>query len=81
MCRLRPPFLRTVSWRAGRPETAGYPFDLPCLNDGFRLRFEEPVTVSTGENRAGKSTLLQAMPSISAWDPASLKNGGSRPFD
>ena len=43
------------------PTTAAYPFDLPIIRQTDALAFPTPVTVFTGENGTGKSTLLKAI--------------------
>ncbi|MEO0761540.1 MAG: ATP-binding protein [Pseudomonadota bacterium] len=62
--RLPAPFLRHVGLRedAGMGR-GGYPFDQPWLK-GLDLEFTTPVTVITGENGTGKSTLIEAIASM-----------------
>ena len=43
------------------PTRNAYPFNLPVLQHTDVLEFPSPVTVFTGENGTGKSTLLQAV--------------------
>jgi predicted ATPase len=59
---LRPPFLKDLVWRDPPADRTVYPFSLPCLaEDGFRIAFEAPLAVFSGENGSGKSTLLEAI--------------------
>ncbi|MEL6265371.1 MAG: AAA family ATPase [Pseudomonadota bacterium] len=68
--RLPAPFLRHVGLRedAGMGR-GGYPFDQPWLK-GLDLAFTTPVTVITGENGTGKSTLIEAIAALAGYDPA-----------
>jgi len=43
------------------PTTEAYPFNLPILQKTLMLEFQNPVTIFTGENGTGKSTLLRAL--------------------
>ena len=43
------------------PTTEAYPFNLPIVRQTDTIAFPTPVTVFTGENGTGKSTLLQAI--------------------
>lgn len=73
--KLPAPYLRRVSIRPeGLEGKAGYPFDMPWLDEDFELRFTTPVTVIVGENGAGKSTLIEALAASAGFDEA----GGSR---
>jgi predicted ATPase len=57
---LRPPFLKQLSFNRskGGGEEA-YPFSVPLFRKSFNLSFSQPVTIFTGENGTGKSTLLE----------------------
>jgi len=44
------------------PTTDAYPFNLPIIQHTPAIDFPAPVTVFTGENGTGKSTLLQGQP-------------------
>jgi predicted ATPase len=70
--RLDPPYLRRV-WldrdRITAPEA--YPFCLPLFRDpDFELVFDRPLTVLTGENGVGKSTLLEGIAGLAGYDEA-----------
>ena len=43
------------------PTTEAYPFNLPIIRQTDTIAFPTPVTVFTGENGTGKSTLLKAL--------------------
>ncbi len=43
------------------PTTDAYPFNLPVIRQTAALELPAPVTVFTGENGTGKSTLLKAL--------------------
>ena len=43
------------------PTKENYPFNLEIFNNTESLVFESPVTIFTGENGTGKSTLLEAL--------------------
>ena len=43
------------------PTTDAYPFNLPIIQHTGAIDFPAPVTVFTGENGTGKSTLLKAL--------------------
>ncbi|MBC2713062.1 MAG: AAA family ATPase [Desulfosarcina sp.] len=43
------------------PATDAYPFNLPIIQHTNTIDFTSPVTVFTGENGTGKSTLLKAL--------------------
>ena len=58
-----------------------YPFCLPLFTDpDFELIFERPVTILTGENGVGKSTLLEGIASLAGYDEAG-GGKGYRPVD
>lgn len=59
----------------------GYPFTLPWLQSGeFELTFTTPVTIICGENGTGKSTLIEAIASLSGYDESG-GGKGYRPVD
>ena len=68
--RLDPPYLRRIwlDWsRIATPEA--YPFCLPLFRDPeFELAFERPLTILTGENGVGKSTLLEGIAGLAGFD-------------
>lgn len=69
--RLPAPFLRTIWLTPGKNiDRDRYPFNLPWLGPGFRLGFEQPVTIIVGENGTGKSTLIEAIAAIAGYDEA-----------
>ncbi|HEX9997787.1 MAG TPA: AAA family ATPase [Abditibacterium sp.] len=51
--------LRSISVRPN--DKSGFPFNLTLVRDFAPLQLESPVTFFTGENRTGKSTLLEAI--------------------
>lgn len=55
------PFLREVSIKEGLLPSHEYPFSIPALRAGFRLRLRRKVTLFVGENGSGKSTLLEGI--------------------
>jgi predicted ATPase len=68
----------------------GFPFDLPALAAVEEIRLDQPVTMLAGENRTGKSTVLEAVAaaigfadegaSSSGWASSRLSRGpSSRP--
>lgn len=79
--RLPAPFLRRVSWLDGggaRPDC--YPFTLPLFdNPDWEVEFDGPVTIITGENGCGKSTLIEALAALAGFD-ATGGSSGHRPF-
>ena len=40
---------------------AGFPFDVPAVQDVERLRLDAPITLLAGDNGTGKSTLIEAI--------------------
>ncbi len=54
---LKAPFLKSVRLDAGLGN--GYPFTIPVLMNGIDLKFTFPITIISGENGTGKSTLLE----------------------
>lgn len=76
------PFLQRLALLNDKiAEKAGYPFDLPWLQDeDFELRFTTPVTIIVGENGTGKSTLIEAIAALSGYDEAG-GGKGYRPVD
>ena len=64
------PFLRRITLLPDQMG-AGYPFDLPFLKDpDFALHFTQPVTIITGENGTGKSTLIEAIGALAGYNEA-----------
>ena len=43
------------------PTTEAFPFNLPIVRNTAAIDFPTPVTLFTGENGTGKSTLLKAL--------------------
>lgn len=81
MTRLPAPFLRRISLLVDRiPGRDRYPFNLPWLSGDFELDFTTPVTIITGENGTGKSTLVEAIAALSGYDEAG-GGKGYRPLD
>ena len=80
--KLPAPFLKRLRVIDGAlDETKGYPFDLPWLQGGgFEFEFLQPVTIFTGENGVGKSTLVEAIAAICGFDEAGGAKG-YRPVD
>ena len=79
---LMAPYLRRI-WldRARIVSSEAYPFCLPLfLDPDFELVFERPVTILTGENGVGKSTLLEGIASLAGYDEAG-GGKGYRPVD
>jgi len=56
---------------------ADYPFSIPAIGNLDQIRFEQPVTFFIGENRSGKSTLLESIAVAWGLNP----EGGSRNFN
>jgi predicted ATPase len=52
--------LREVIFPANQ-QGRGFPFDLPVLQDCWKIQFANPVTFFVGENGSGKSTILEAI--------------------
>lgn len=80
--RLTAPYLKRI-WldRARIASPEAYPFCLPLfLDPEFELVFERPVTILTGENGVGKSTLLEGIASLAGYDEAG-GGKGYRPVD
>lgn len=76
------PYLRRIAW--ARPDEARprhYPFTLPFLKDpDWGIDFATPVTIITGENGAGKSTIIEAPAALAGYDEAG-GGKGYRPVD
>ena len=57
---LKSPFLKKLSFdRSKADDEDSYPFTVPIFKKNFSLNFSNPVTIFTGENGTGKSTLLE----------------------
>lgn len=72
-------FVRWVELDAAGIETAGYPFGLPvvaALREFGRLVLDPGVTLLTGDNGTGKSTLVEAVAVAAGFNP----EGGSKSF-
>jgi predicted ATPase len=62
MSGIEPPFLRSMMLKPGVRRRAEYPFSIDLLNnDDLRIDFRGPLTMFTGENGTGKSTLLEVI--------------------
>src|ERR1700732_4481829 len=61
-------------------DRAAYPVCLPFLRDAFELDFDRPITIIVGENRTGKSTLLEGIAVLAGYDEAGGAKG-YRPVD
>lgn len=53
------PFLSNIN--CAIPHGNSYPFNIPSLKNGIKLRLSHNVTFFVGENGSGKSTLLEAL--------------------
>lgn len=53
--------IRSIKLKKDIKEKKGYPFDLPVVRNFSELTFKNNVTIITGENGIGKSTLLEAV--------------------
>ena len=54
-----------------------YPFSIPAVRECGAFSLQSPVTIFTGENGSGKSTILEAIAIAAGFNP----EGGSRPKD
>jgi predicted ATPase len=54
-------YLQSVRLKRGQRLPAGYPFELPLVQQLEAMTFDAPVTFFVGENGAGKSTMLEAI--------------------
>ncbi len=63
------PYLQRIILLEERMGTrSSYPMNLPWADpDLFELRFEQPVTIVTGENGSGKSTLIEGIAALSGY--------------
>ena len=68
-------FIQSV-WFELPEEKRGYPFDIEAVAECGKIELEEPVTILTGENGSGKSTILEAIAVAAGFNP----EGGSRNF-
>jgi predicted ATPase len=55
------PFLTHIQIDVSGRNMAEFPYNIPCLKDGLRLKLEHNVTFFVGENGTGKSTVLEAI--------------------
>jgi predicted ATPase len=79
--RLPAPYLRRIWLEPSRiADRTAYPFCLPFLHDDFELSFERPITIISGENGTGKSTLLEGIAVLAGYDEAG-GGKGYRPVD
>src|ERR1044072_8452138 len=53
--------LRSIDIKPAARELEGFPFGLPIVNKFKEIKFRSPVTFLVGENRSGKSTVLEAL--------------------
>ena len=53
-----------------------YPFSIPAVRECGEIKFSSPVTIFTGENGSGKSTILEAIAVAAGFNP----EGGSKNF-
>ena len=53
-----------------------YPFSIPAVQECGEIKFSSPVTIFTGENGSGKSTILEAIAVAAGFNP----EGGSKNF-
>jgi predicted ATPase len=60
------PYLAGVQRDAGWG--AGFPFDLPAVDDIEALQLDAPVTFLVGENGSGKSTIIEALARLMQFD-------------
>lgn len=58
------------------PGGAGYPFELPAVQNLDALQFRRPVSFFIGENGSGKSTILEGLAVCMGFNP----EGGSQNF-
>ena len=66
------------------PTEEMYPFNLPVLKGTDSLEFPTPVTIFTGENGTGKSTLLSALCrrcSVYIWEGGSRERLDNNPYE
>jgi predicted ATPase len=76
------PYLRRI-WldRSRISDRDSYPFCLPLFaGSDFKLEFDQAVTIITGENGTGKSTLLEGIAALAGFDEAG-GGKGYRPVD
>ncbi|SMX29430.1 recombination protein F [Pelagimonas phthalicica] len=71
------PFLKRISLKDPLPKNPNYPLDLPFLGDGFEISFEQPVTIISGENGTGKSTLIEALAQLCGFSQLGGSGGHS----
>ena len=46
-----------------------YPFSIPAVRECREIKFSSPVTIFTGENGSGKSTILEAIAVAAGFNP------------
>jgi predicted ATPase len=68
------PFLRSVTSLADKIDPTRYPFNVAAFSRGIDLEFRSNITFFVGENRSGKSTLLEAIAECCGFNP----EGGNR---
>jgi predicted ATPase len=76
------PYLRRI-WldRSRIGNCDSYPFCLPLFTgNDFELKFDQAITIITGENGTGKSTLLEGIAALAGFDEAG-GGKGYRPVD
>jgi predicted ATPase len=72
-------FLRSIRLEASAEAVSHYPFDLPvlaALRARGELTMDSAVTLFTGDNGTGKSTLIEAIAVAAGYNP----EGGSKSF-
>lgn len=57
----RPPFLKEIVFQRQQTNTQEYPLSLPLFQKDFKLEFQKPITILTGDNGSGKSTFLECI--------------------
>ena len=78
-------YLKKVTIQRNKfPTENYYPFNLEIFKNSASLDFETPVTVFTGENGTGKSTLLEAMSRkcrIYIWEGEQRQSCKNNPYE
>ncbi|MDD4409223.1 MAG: AAA family ATPase [Candidatus Pacebacteria bacterium] len=70
-------FVSSIGLKDGKRKNGDYPFSLPIVKDMENLVFSSPITIFTGENGTGKSTVVEAI----AFKYGFNLEGGSRNFN